>query len=336
MRHLYPLVFWSLAVFTALGLSAQADELQPVHVPLEIWQNTNGATKANLSIGIGNMQPVPFLFDTGSAGLHVFSTTRLDTSPGSGIRCTNTPTHVTYGNPATIVYKGVICYAILHIGSLSSSQLVPFAYLTEAVCPDTRPNCRHLDISKLTRNHGYGIIGPGLHSKDLPNPIRTLPGRYGEMYSIVLSPERGELILGSSVPSNAVVFPQTQVRTAGPDGVLQWEKGDTCLFVNGQATGTCLKTSFDTGNGIPFIHTITDSLIPQSDGLVTPSTRIGFAPEGSTQEAVSIDAGTYKIKVAQASNNNAVIFNAGIEPFFHHIVTYDVVHGTISFAPANE
>lgn len=300
-------------------------------------KNANGALKPRITIGVGDVPGLSMGFDTGSSGLHVFADASL-TRPGSGVQCTDSATTVTYGNPARIILSGVICYARLHLGTYTTPQAVPIAYLTKASCPTKMPKCHLPDLTDTTQMGGYGVLGVGIIGSmsgngHVPNPIITLPAPYGTTYSVRLTPNGGELVLGSREPPNAVRFQLSRDTLPG----ARWSLGQTCLFVNTRPIGTCIYISFDTGNPAPWLHNATNPAIPESLGVVQPGTRIGFAPAGNTTEAIAVVAGTQPnrnlIKDVQIAGALPMT-NVSINVFFGNIVTYDNQTGTISFAPA--
>ena len=208
--------FFSIAVlgfvtFMLRGENAPApivNEDTPIHIPLTMSRLTNyGTYKPTIIIGIGNLKPLPFGFDTGSSGLRVFADANLEAA-GSGVQLTHIPTSVTYGNPGRITYHGVIAFARLRFGSFSTPTLVPIAYLTAAARPKTNPNGKLPDLRDHAEMGGYGVFGAGLTGRmfaegHVPNPILTLPGRRGSIYSVRLTPEGGELVLGSKELAHA-------------------------------------------------------------------------------------------------------------------------------------
>jgi len=114
LRRFFSLVVCGLSVFAMHKSEARAEPASdhtPIHIPMVIQQNPKfGTSKVSVRVGIGNLPPLPVIFDTGSSGLHVYADANLD-APGSGVRCTQTPTKVTYGNPPRIILSGVVCYA---------------------------------------------------------------------------------------------------------------------------------------------------------------------------------------------------------------------------------
>ncbi len=319
---------------TVANAGTVADQAGPIHVPLTMNQTRAGTYKADIDVRIGNLAPLPFGFDTGSTGLHVFADAKLDAA-GSGVRCSQTPTSVTYGNPPRIIFSGVMCFATLGIGQIATAGPVPIAYLTTASCPRNLPDCKIPDLHSPKAMSGYGVFGAGLTGRisgegNAPPPILSLPGRYGQIFTLALTPEHGELILGGSVPQHAAAFPLIRLSAAGE---RKWAQGRTCLFVDERAIGTCLFVSFDTGNGVAWIHNVTNPHLPQSNGIITPSTHIGFGPDSSGSEAVSIVAGddfANQIHVVQLAGKS--LTNTSIRVFFNRYVTYDAVNGIIYFS----
>ena len=344
IRSLCQLILAAMSVllFQAVAAYAQNPGSAPIHIPVTMWQkNVNGIKKPRINIGIGDLPALPVSFDTGSTGLHVFADANL-TAADSGVKCSDIPTSVTYGNPALITFRGVVCYASLKFGDYVSPEPVPIAYLTSASCPPQNPGCKLPDLTSPQEMGGYGILGLGLTGPQsgtniIPNPILTLPAPYSCRYSVRLTNEDqgGELVLGDNEPPNAVPF-QLASTTAGG---AKWTNAQTCLFVNGSPIDTCLQVSFDTGNPVAWIHNADTRAIPQDPaGVVQPSTIIGFAPPGQATQIVSVVAGTTPfhdlIKVLEIPGS-ASLTNTSIQVFYGQIVTYDNFAGTISFAPTN-
>jgi hypothetical protein len=323
------------AVGCAQAAPVAGSDDAPVQIPLTVSENPHfGTYSAKIAIALGNGKPLPFGFDTGSSGLHVFADADLDKT--DGVRCTKTPTSVTYGNPARITFTGVVCYAQLHFDDITTPSVVPVAYLTSASCPATNPECRIPDLHSPRAMKGYGVFGAGLTgimsgNGNVPNPILTLPGRRGSIYSVILRHDGGELLLGSAEPRGAVEFPLTPSTRPGQ----RYSFPQTCLFVNGEPLGACLSISFDTGNGVPWIHSPSTGGIPQEDGVVRAGTQLGFAPAGESRAATSVVAGTSfadTIKIVDIPGK-APLTNVSIQAFFDHVVTYDSARGVIAVAP---
>ena len=183
--------------------------------------------------------------------------------------------------------------------------------------------------------HGYGVFGAGLTgimygAGNVPNPILTLPGRRGSVYSLVLTRDGGELVLGNEEPTNSVEFHLAPGTLRGQ----RYSFARTCLFVDGHLIDACMLVSFDTGNGVPWIHSMDTHSIPQQDGFVTRGTQLGFGPPGDMRAATSVVAGKSfadAIKVV-AVPGRPPLTNVSIQAFFDHIVTYDNTRGIIAVA----
>jgi hypothetical protein len=325
-----------LATGCAQALAVTGADDAPLSIPLDVFERPAfGTYSATISIALGNGRALPFGFDTGSSGLHVFADANLEST--SGVQCSQTPTSVTYGNPPRITFDGVVCYAQLHFDGLTTPATVPIAYLTSASCPKTNPGCRIPNLHSPRAMGGYGVFGAGLTgimsgNGNVPNPILTLPGRRGSVYSIILARDRGTLVLGAGEPAGAAEFHLEGGTVPGQ----RYSLPRTCLFVNDRPIDVCPLISFDTGNGVPWIHTTDSASIPQHDGLVDAGTRLGFAPPGDPREATSVVAGTSfadSIKIV-AVPGKPPLTNVSIQAFFDRIVTYDDVRGIIAVASA--
>ena len=330
-----------LLVLPAIGCAqaspVSGNDAAPLQIPLTMSSNPYfGTYAAKIAIALGNGKPLAFGFDTGSSGLHVFADADLDAA-GTGVQCSHTPTSVTYGNPARITFSGVVCYAQLHFEGFTTPTTVPIAYLTSASCPTTNPGCRIPNLHSPKAMHGYGVFGAGLTgimygAGNVPNPILTLSGRRGSVYSIVLTRDGGELVLGSEEPPNSAEFHLAPGTLPGQ----RYSFARTCLFIDGRPIDACMLISFDTGNGVPWIHSMHTDSIPQQNGFVTPGTQLGFGPPGDTRAATSVVAGKSfadEIKVV-AIPGRPPLTNVSIQAFFDHIVTYDNTRGIIAVAHA--
>jgi hypothetical protein len=224
----------------------------PIPIPLEVVRNaTYGTYRANVAVAIGNTPSRPFTFDTGSEGLHVYADANL-TRPNSRVRCSDVPTQVVYGDPARIIFSGVVCYAPLHFQGVATNEGVPIGYLTSASCAPTNPGCTIPDLHSVKSMGGYGIFGSGLTGiaygrGDIPNPLLSLPNGLGETYSIALTTSGGKLMVGAVASANAATFAFGKGIAPGQ----RYSLPSGCLFLNGAVTTHCPLISFDTGNGVP-------------------------------------------------------------------------------------
>jgi hypothetical protein len=308
----------------------------PISIPLEVVRNAKyGTYLANVAVGIGNTPSRPFKFDTGSEGFHVYADADL-TRPSSGVRCSNVPTQVIYGNPPRIIFSGVVCYAELHFQGVATNESVPIGYLTSASCPPTNPRCTIPDVHSVKSMGGYGIFGSGLTGiaygrGDIPNPLLSLPNGLGERYSITLTTIGGQLTVGAAVSANAATFAFGKGIAPGQ----RYSLPSGCLFINGAVTTHRPLISFDTGNGVPWMHDTNFEGMPIENGYLKPGTRLGIGPLDMSAPATSVVAGTsfYNSIGAVIVDNRAPIANPGIQAFFDRTFTYDDRRGLIAVSP---
>ena len=308
----------------------------PISIPLEVVRNAKyGTYLANVAVAIGNTASRPLKFDTGSEGLHVYADADL-MRPNSGVRCSDVPTQVVYGNPPRIIFSGVVCYAPLRFQGIATDKAVPIAYLTSASCSPTNPGCTIPDLHSVKSMGGYGIFGSGLTGiaygrGDIPNPLLSLPNGLGERYSIALTTSGGQLTVGAAVSANAATFAFGKGIAPGQ----RYSLPSGCVFINAAITEHCPVISFDTGNGVPWMHDTNFKSIPIENGYLTPGTQLGIGLAGASAPATSVVAGTsfYNSIGAVIVDNKMPITNPGIQAFFGHTFTYDDRRGMIAVSP---
>lgn len=331
MKRLFVLLLATMCGALAAAPATNAPNM--LIIPLDVLHNARyGVYKATISIGFGNLPVVPMGFDTGSIGLHVFKAAHLERRDG-GVHCNRSQAiSFTVGNPGKIVYSGYMCSAPIRFANYTSSISIPIAYLTSDECAKGNQGCKLPSMTNPAAHGGvYGVFGAGITgAMPVENPILALPSPYNSTYSIHLTHDRGELILGGGPALGAVPFP---LATSTAPGVA-WAPGQTCLFVNNSPTSLCLNVSFDTGNGVPWIRDSNNTPIPQSSGLVEAGTQIGFGPPGATKQATSVRAGSsFYDKIKVEGTTGTPLTNTGIAAFFDHVLTYDNARGVIYVAP---
>jgi hypothetical protein len=302
----------------------------PVTVPITVTENaTYGTYNPMINLGLGSMKHFPIVFDTGSTGLRLFAVPQVG-EPGSGTVCSQIPTSVTYGNPGRITYTGVVCYGYVRVGSLRTTQMVPFALLTSASCPPANPHCTIVTPQEHYAKGDYGVFGASLSLGDtLPNPLRMLPGAYGERFAVRLMPSRGDLVLGG--PSfKGVPFPLVP-QGRGMLGIPAFRSAYECVFVKDAtgkvfSTGACPEVVYDTGNDAPVFYANIPGL-SVTNGYVTPGTDIGFSPslDGPivpTLVASTTYTGQFRVDPNLFDEN---LINVGIEAFLGNQVGFDAV-----------
>jgi hypothetical protein len=329
-------VFIGVRAQTAYAQTTSSDTTEPLPVSLTMFETAEQTEKAMLQVGIGSLRPFSIPVDTGSVGLVLFATPGI---PGNDTTCSTETITVSYGNPLRVTYSGLICYGSINLADVIATPSIPFALLTSTIFCAPNNQCKTPQQNYADGN--YGVFGVGISPGDnLPNPLRTLPGAYGKRFMFRLnanSNDASSLILAPHWRFDAAVFPQFE-QTIGALGLPVYDKGQACVLVNGQFTNppVCPLVSFDTGNGVPWVHaTIPHLRTVKVDGekYVEPGTKIGIAPRLGGPAAVSLVAGhTFATEFRYADEESNLI-NVSIRAFLGNDVIYDAEQGVITVAP---
>lgn len=317
------------------------NDAAPVSIPLTMVEGSQDSLKVFLQVGIGSMNPLPIVLDTGSVGLRIFDPTTADLS-GNGISCDpNQTTTVTYGNPARVEYGGDVCTAAITVGDPSDSvhsmqtAVIPFALLKVVLkcdatsCPTPQDNYA---------NQNYGVFGAGLGSgADLPNPLRALPGKYGQRFMLRLNQDPSvpsSLILGPHWNYQAVVFPQGQ-QLLGFLNIPTYGDGFACITWQNDPAGPatfCPQVVFDTGNSVPWFHAAIPSL-PATDNPVPPGDMFTLQSRVGGPAAFTFTSGGTFMTEYRYEDQSENLVNMGIQAFLGNDVIYDGEQGLITIAP---
>jgi hypothetical protein len=329
-----------LVAVIAISVNAWGHQLppngsSPIYIPLNMVETPEQAYTPMIRAGIGSLSPLSVTLDTGSVGLRVFAVRGI---PGNGTICSGPTTTVSYGNPVRVSYAGVICYGPISLAGGVSTPSIPFALLTSMTYCEPGYSCKTPQENYAAGI--YGVLGVGMDAgSDLPNPLRTLDGTYGMRFMLRLNADASKpssLILAPPWHYDAAIFPQAE-QTAGALNLANYAKGAGCVLLNGQQTSVCPLISFDTGNGVPWVHATIPHLptVPGGNGItyVAPGTMIGVAPRLGGPAAVSVIAsGSFAGEFRYADQNSNLI-NVSVQAFFGNDVTYDSEQGVITVAP---
>lgn len=332
----------ALVVLSVLSTDARAQEPPssppPLQVPLNMTETAAQTYKASLQVGIGS-QWLQIGIDTGSVGLVLFATPGIR---GSGARCSGPgtgPISVEYGNPHRVTYGGHTCIGAISLAGVISTPPIPFALLTSTTwcAPDLQCGTPQQNYAK----GDYGIFGVGIGPGTLlPNPLRTLTGAYGKRFMLRLNSTDGAssfLILAPPWRFDAAIFPQSD-QTVGALNLPGYDKGQGCLLYieDEKQTSVCPLVSFDTGNGVPWLHVDVLGLntVPGPNGItyVAPGMTLGFAPRPGAPAAFSLvtsDSFAGEFRYESVGN----LINVGMQAFLGNDVTYDAEQGVITVAP---
>lgn len=168
LKLLLPVVSLSFYSSAVVAYEDSDDDSPPITLPLTIVDYQSYPSSVNINVGIGDLPPMPFKFDTGSTGLHALPLANI--TSGNGVRCTDTPTETDYGLPPYITFTGHVCYAHMHFGDYVTKEEVAFANLDKVICTTAGdPRCN-------LSNWGNGVFGAGLVGKmhgegNVPNPL---------------------------------------------------------------------------------------------------------------------------------------------------------------------
>jgi hypothetical protein len=308
----------------------------PISIPLTMTQTEDLTDKIALQLGIGSLQPLSIGVDTGSVGLVLFATPGV---PGNGTTCSTQTIQLSYGNPKRVTYGGFVCRGTINLFDRITTPTIPFALLNSIIYCNPKYQCK--TPQQNYADGDYGIFGVGISPGDrLPNPLRTLPGAYGKRFMFRLNANSSEpswLILAPHWRFDAAVFPQFE-QTAGALGLPVYDKGQGCVLVNGQLTTppTCPLVSFDTGNGVPWLHATIPNLQTvtiNKEIYVAPGTTIGIAPRLGGPAAVPLVAGDTFASEFHYADQQSNLINVSIQAFLGNDVTYDAEQGLITLAP---
>jgi hypothetical protein len=306
-----------------------------LRVPLTMVETELQTYKAVLQVGVGSLEPLSIPVDTGSVGLVLFATPGI---PGNDTSCSTEAISVSYGNPLRVTYSGVVCYGSINLAGITATPRIPFALLTSTTFCAPKNQCK--TPQQNYADGDYGVFGVGISPGDnLPNPLRTLPGAYGKRFMFRLNPitsEPSSLILAPRWRFDAAVFPQFG-QTTGALGLPVYDKGQGCVLINGRPASICPIVSFDTGNGVPWLHATIPDLptVTGSNGniYVAPGTTIGVAPRLGGPAAVTLVAGTNFAGEFRYADQKSNLINVSIQAFFGNDVIYDGEQGVITIAP---
>jgi hypothetical protein len=324
-------------VQTLLAQTTLPPPVPSIRVPLTMVETAQQTEKAMLQVGVGSLQPLSMPVDTGSVGLVLFATPGI---PGNETSCSSQTISVSYGNPLRVTYSGVICYGSVGLAGILATPRIPFALLTSTTF--CAPNNQCKTPQQNYADGDYGVFGVGISPGDnLPNPLRTLPGPNGKRFMLRLNVNGGEpssLILAPHWRFDAAVFPQFE-QTTGALGLPVYDKGQGCVLVDGEATSVCPIVSFDTGNGVPWLH-VTIPHLPTVTGAngdiyVAPGTTIGVTPRLGGPPAVLLVAGSTFATEFRYADQKSNLINVSIQAFLGNDVIYDGEQGVITVAPTS-
>jgi Protein of unknown function (DUF3443) len=303
-------------------------------------RSTGNDPRPEITVRIGNDAPIHVILDTGSVGLRVFSDV-VPTGTGKGIQVTNQSDSVEYVDGTQ--FGGSVAKAVVHIGTLSTSTLVPFQLVQSVTCDPAAPDCPASGGADQFQADGVdGVMGIGLSGAypgdPATNPLLALPSPYRNSWSISMAgggqtlPASGTLVLGAKDPSAPAADFALQPYAASVHGMPTWnDQFNLCWNVGG--ISSCELSVFDSGSdltvlgGTAFANVSTDN--PGEVGMLTTGTSVQASQEVDSNPLWSFTSGggAMQTVVVEPSGNDWV--NSGVQAFYSFTVTYDEVHGEI-------
>jgi len=305
----------------------------PLHTPAD-------DPRPEITIRVGNDAPINVILDTGSVGLRVFSDL-VPTGTGKGIDVTSAQDEIEYVDGTQ--FSGSVSDALIHIGSLTTTRVVPFELVQSVTCDPTIPECPASSGSSGFQNDGVdGIMGIGLSGAytgdPITNPLLALPAPYQDSWSIAMSgngatlPASGALVLGAHDPGNAGAEFALQEQGASALGSPTWnDQFNLCWNVGGLSS--CEMSVFDSGSDLTVLSGTnfanTSTVDPGEISVLTSGTNVQVTQQVDGNPLWSFNAGSGTMGTVLVEPNGIDYVNSGVQAFYSFKVTYDELHGEI-------
>jgi hypothetical protein len=318
----------SLAVFAAIAITSAALATPVSAAPGEVRipvvtvdSSTLPGKNGTVLIKLGASKPFRVMLDTGSVGLRLFTE-----APQVGLGKATTRTELPNGQNV----RAVIGKAKISIGKTQTTQAISYQRI-----PST-----NAWIDGWQDQDVLGILGIGLKSSTIPNPLRFLPGTQGLVWSVKFARTGvGSLIVGDEVPPSSIMhfpLPTDRQRPIGnPDKVWDDHAAPGCWTFRAPkraiARENCVDTWFDSGFPIMRIKGAEFSglkLTPTR--ALAAGTEVRLAPAGSAFAPVSFRAGDRGSRnTTRVVSKGRGLINTGNSYFFDYRVYYSVATGDI-------
>ncbi len=329
----------SLGGSGATGIAAIAVP-SPTSLPVSYFVEPGGIQRAIVQVSVAGGPPVPMVLDTGSTGLHVY-TSAVGTDGLAPVGPTATET---YGG---VEYTGPIDAAPISIGGVASVGPVEFMDVQDVQCIPG-DDCPSPTPSALLANGIYGTIGVSLSSfaagsgqAGLYSPLLQLPGGSSGFTISFQDATSGTVTLGAGTPASwAAVLPlkaKTPATNANGSGAWDVASAQVCWSV-GHATPTCSPggTTFDSGTPSPGVETSELPVVPPNDGTDLDAGQVvALSTPGAAAPFWTYTTGTTpNTQTSLAAPAGAVLLGtAGLPIYFACAVTYDAALGEVVVTP---
>ncbi len=318
----------SAATTIPAGLGRAQDVPLTVTVPIRmVTAPGRQALNGVIDVRLGDSAAFPVMLDTGSVGLRVFPGAWRKTPPA--VKVTSARVVLETGSRST---TGTLGSAPFTIGGVTSTRPVTFQ-----VVPTSSPY-----IEQWLAMGVYGILGVGMGSSPVPNPLSALPAGAGRHWSIHFArpvahrtAALGSLILGALPPADASATLVLPPLGPNADSVPLWNDHEAkACWTFGQLREQCVGTWLDSGFHFLRAKGAVFARVPTQQGdLVRSGTPITMAASGSAFATWRFVAGTTPSRnVAKVLPKGRAGINTGNAPFFEYTVTYDIEQGLISLS----
>lgn len=317
-------------VFSAVPAQADSDSslvpTQAVKVPITVSVPIStirtpgtGGSNGIVEIVVGRSAPLSVMLDTGSVGLRLWSGSH------PSMRISNKKINASVGG---LKIPGFIGSAPVTLNGVSTTLDVPFQYI----------NTDNPYIDQWKRIGVSGILGIGVGTGDLTNPLVALPGDLGLHWSVHFSglgigaKKSGALILGARAPANANMFFQLPPAGSNVNGALLWDDhaANGC-WKFGRQPEMCVPTWFDSGFTVMRVKGRQFSRLPTaSANQLRPGTRVTLSVPTSSFIGDSFVAGSSASRnLVRVIDSGRATINTGNSVYFEYTVTYNVATGGI-------
>lgn len=337
MRTPFLLAPLALLLVTNCGGSTEKNP-STQDVSLSVHTTGSGDSSFFLPVTIGNAAPVDTLFDTGSSGLRVLA----NAIPESALDRV-TGQNVSYSFHDGIELRGVVAYARVAIGTMTTPEAIPIMLIQSVGCTASDPDCAAAgkSIDDYESIGPSAIIGVGMRSKTsdagIGNPIVQF---HDHPSFLVHSLDRGTttttLTIGVSVETKAQ-FNRYQLEALSDgaplqDGTPAWnDRGiPSCINDRTNAISYCVPVELDSGNSDAYVEwpEHTDSTATTIASGTDLDVAIGPSDAAITEYEFVVGAtplpGVDLVKIEAAPAAPAAPYmNLGTSIFFRYDVLFD-------------
>lgn len=332
-----------MASVAGCGSTTDAALPDPIVVPLLVETYTDGATRLFIQVQLGGAPPFTALLDTGSSGLRVIDTAVPRTAFTT---VTDTPVSYAYGNyDSSISINGVVAYAPLTLGALTTERPIAIMYVETGGCSGTGTNCRTLQDQF---SEAPAILGVGMrtasNAQGIGNPIAQMPGRPPFVIHIPtgFSSMDGTLRIGRAT-TDALAFQTLKLPSLGqgvplPNGAPSWNDAAIPCCVDNDLTGEsfCYPSLWDTGAPVSTITTAGQPLALTTELAVGSPIRVTIGPESAPVGAYEFVVGAMpqpgidEVLIEPAAGSPGI--NLGVALFNQFDVLFDQARGVVGLA----